>query len=376
VILGVNGVRLLGRRTGVGRVIEGILGAMDGVEHPFDEVRIYTPRPLDRAIGLPAVARNVVLPSHLPLGLWEQWVLPRAHGARHLLLCPSYVAPLRARCPIFLIHHGSYEGHPDGFGWWELNKARWLYTQSARRATVVSTVSEHSRRDIARFYGIDADRIHVIPAGVDTRAFHPIDDSERLSDWRSRVFGRDVPFLVYVGKPAKRRNLPALVEAFGLLKREAGIPHQLLLIGTGLPGHDFEAAVVSQGLRNEVVRLDFLPHEEVALAYNAADLLVYPSSYEGFGMPVLEAMACGTPAIALDSTAFPEFAGGVARLLPDAKVETLRRGIESLLCDPDECARMSEEGPKRAASYDWRIVAPRYLELMARVARERASLRL
>jgi glycosyltransferase involved in cell wall biosynthesis len=283
------------------------------------------------------------------------------------------VAPLAARCPIFLIHHGSYEGHPDGFGWWELNRARWLYAWSARRATVVSTVSEHSRREIARFYGLDAERIQVIPEGVDTGAFHPIDDPERLAGWRRRVLGRDVPFLVYVGKPAKRRNLPALIEAFGLLKREAGIPHALLLIGTDLPGHDFEAAVVSQGLRDEVVCLDFLPHEEIALAYNAADLLVYPSSYEGFGMPVLEAMACGTPAIALDGTAFPEFAGGVARLLPDAKVETLRHGIESLLRDPDERARMSEAGPKRAAGYDWRVVASRYLELMARVARERVS---
>ena len=100
------------------------------------------------------------------------------------------------------------------------------------------------------------------------------------------------------------------------------------------------------------------------LAYNAADLLVYPSSYEGFGMPVLEAMACGTPALALDNTAFPEFAGGVALLLENADVATLAGGISSLLSDANLRAQMAEAGPKRAAAYDWKVVAARYLELM------------
>src|ERR1700747_2092426 len=99
----------------------------------------------------------------------------------------------------------------------------------------------------------------------------------------------------------------------------------------------------------------------MVFVYNAADLFVYPSSYEGFGMPVLEAMACGTPVIALDNTAFPEFAGGVACLLPDAQVSTLETGIADLLADSLRRERMAVDGPRRAAEYDWRVVTQRYL---------------
>jgi glycosyltransferase involved in cell wall biosynthesis len=97
-------------------------------------------------------------------------------------------------------------------------------------------------------------------------------------------------------------------------------------------------------------------------------LLVYPSSYEGFGMPVLEAMASGTPVIALNNTAFPEFAGGVAQLLPNAEVTTLKDGIMRVLTDTSLQAHMRDNGPKRAADYDWRLVVRRYLDLMTPVA--------
>ena len=100
------------------------------------------------------------------------------------------------------------------------------------------------------------------------------------------------------------------------------------------------------------------------MAYNAADALVYPSSYEGFGMPVLEAMACGTPAIALDNTAFPEFASGVATLLPDAAPSTLYQGIVTVLTDADLRARAAREGPVRAREYDWHRVTERYVGLL------------
>ncbi len=112
----------------------------------------------------------------------------------------------------------------------------------------------------------------------------------------------------------------------------------------------------------------YVTHEEMPLVYAACDLFIYPSSYEGFGMPVLEAMACGTPTIALDNTAFPEFAGGVAHLLPDARVETLVTGMWDILSDPARRERMALEGPRRAATYDWRVVTQRYLDLMIPIA--------
>jgi glycosyltransferase involved in cell wall biosynthesis len=221
---------------------------------------------------------------------------------------------------------------------------------------------------MARFYGLGTSRIYVIPDGVDTRLFRPIADTTVLANWRRRVLGDDVPFLLYVGKPTRRRNLPQLLEAYARLRRERSIPHKLLLIGTALPGTPLRETIQALDLSGEVVSIPHAPHTEVALAYNAASLFVYPSSYEGFGMPVLEAMACGTPAIALNNTTFPEFAGGVALLLPDAGVGTLADGIASLLADDRRRQQMAEDGPRRAAGYDWRIVTRKYVDLLVQLA--------
>jgi glycosyltransferase involved in cell wall biosynthesis len=264
-----------------------------------------------------------------------------------------------------VIHHGSYEGYPQAFSWWALNKARVAYLLSARLATVVTTVSEHSKTDMVRFYGIKPENVHVVPEGVDTRLFRPIDDQQRLKEWRVRVLGSDVPYIAYVGKPTERRNLSSLIKAFALLKNGNAIPHKLLIVGSELPGTSpFRQVITSEGLSEQVVVVGYADHQDLVLVYNAADLFIYPSSYEGFGMPVLEAMACGAPVIALTNTSLPEIAGGIAHLLKNADVATLKEGIEAVLGDPAWRERMSKEGPKRAATYDWHLVTKRYLELM------------
>jgi glycosyltransferase involved in cell wall biosynthesis len=374
VILGVNGVRLSVQRSGVARCIEAMLRSMDEVDHPFTEIRVYTPTPLDKETYLPRGAVNVVLPARGSLAWWEQVTLARAHGRRGLLLCPSYVIPLLTRTPTFLIHHGSYEGYPRAFSWWALNKARAIYSLSARRATAVSTVSEYSRRDMARYYRMNPGRIHVIPEGVDTRVFRPLDDRWALAQWRTSVLGADVPYITYVGKPTERRNLSALIRAFAILKQTHHLPHKLLIVGADLPGTSpFRAVIAELHLEDDVVIRGHVTHAEMVSVYNAAALFIYPSSYEGFGMPVLEAMACGAPVIALDNTAFPEFAGGVAHLLPDAQVETLVSGMLHVIGNDPLRTRMAQDGPLRAAAYDWRIVTRRYLDLMIPIARRQAA---
>ena len=314
------------------------------------------------------VPLNIVLPSSLPLAFWEQQTLLKAHGTENILFCPSYVIPLRSRCPTFLIHHGSYEGYSQAFTWWTLNKARAIYSLSARKATGLSTVSEYSKRDMIKYYGIDAEKINVIPEGVDTSLFRPVNNPSILSKWRTNIFGSDLPFITYIGKPTERRNLTSLIKAFAELKIDK-LEHKLLLVGTGLPGTSpFREVIKDLNLATEVVTLDYITHEEMFMVYNAASLFIYPSSYEGFGMPVLEAMACGTPVIALNNTAFPEFAGGIAHLLEDAKVSTLKAGIKAVLEDANWQAQMAKDGPLRAANYDWKILTRKYLDLIIPLA--------
>jgi glycosyltransferase involved in cell wall biosynthesis len=373
-ILGINAIRLVVARSGVARCIEALLRSLDELDHPFSEIRVYTPSALDSATYLPRGAVNVVLPTRFSYAFWEQVTLPRAHGRRGLLLCPSYVLSVTARCPTFLIHHGSYEGYPRAFGWWKLNKARAVYALSAWLATRVSTVSEYSRRDMQRFYRVPLERIHVVPEGVDTRQFKPMDDTVALSRWRAAVLGDDVPYIAYVGKPTERRNLSALIRAFAQLRAKWNVPHQLLIVGADLPGTSpFRKVIAELGLERDVTIVGHASHQEMVYVYNAASLFIYPSSYEGFGMPVLEAMACGAPVIALDNTAFPEFAGGVAHLLPDAREETLVEGMRYVLNNPELRRRMAVEGPRRAAAYDWRLITRRYLDLMIPLAERHAA---
>jgi len=365
-ILGVNGIRLTGNRSGVSRAIEAVLLQMDYLDHPFDSIRVYSPTPIANEIKLPKIAEQVVVPSVFPPSLWEQFCLPLAHKRHGVLFCPSYVVPIFALCPLVLVHHGSYEGYKDAnlaYSWWARTKAKVAYMMSAHRANAVSTVSNFSRLDMKKYYHISVDRIRVIPEGVDVNIFQPIDDMERLGQWRKKTLGSDSPFLLYVGKPTLRRNLPNLLRAFAGLD----VPHKLVLIGTALPGTSFESLINELGINDRVVTVPYANHEEIAIAYNAADIFIYPSSYEGFGMPVLEAMACGAPVITLDNTAFPEFSDGVAWLLKDADVNTLASAITNLLSDVTERTRMKADGPVRAAEYNWPIIAKQYLDMICSV---------
>lgn len=366
-ILGVDGVRLATIRSGVARYIENVLRVWEESEHPFERVVVYTPRPLE-PLPFPAARTEM---RHVrgagSLAVWEQLDLPRAHGRRAPLFCPSYVAPLAARCPIALVHHGSYEGYPGAFPWWRRWKAFAAYRTSARRADLLITVSESSRRDMARFYGIPPERIHVVPVGVDTALFRPLDDRELLADFRRRVLGVDAPYLLYVGKPIRRHNIRPMLEAFKLLVERGRADHRFLFIGAALPGLDVAAIVRELGLAERVTLVGHADHETIRLAYNAAELFVYASDYEGFGMPVLEAMACGTPTVALNRTAIPEFAHGVAHLVERGDAETLALAYARVLDDDSLRRGMRELGPRRARDYEWRIVAARTMDLLTRL---------
>ena len=363
-ILGVDGHRLLGVRSGVARVLEDLLIQLDQIGHPFDAIRLYSPAPVKDAVSLGARVHNVVLRGARSMALWQQFALPRAHGRAGLLLCPNYTLPLLVRSPTLLIHHGSYEGCPEAFPWHQRLRSGLLYGSSAWRASSVITVSEHSRRQMCHFYRLPESRIRVIPNGVDLQRFYPADEPEAGRAWRTGRLGDDRPWVLYVGNNNPRRRLSALVRAFALLVAEHELPHRLIFVGFEIEGTEVLEAARRTGILDRVHSLGHLESEEVAHCYRASDVMAYPSIDEGFGLPVLEAMACGTPVLALDRAAFPEFAAEAALLLPDAEVSTLRHGLETLLLDPSRRAAMRREGKERAVQYAWPGIAQQYLDAM------------
>lgn len=366
--LGVNGLRLTGARLGVGRYVEYMVRYWPGVEHGFDPIRVYLP-------GLPAdlearrpVEFHTLSPSR-PRNLWEHAVLPLRKEPDDLFFCPSYVVPLlNGDRPVVVTHHGSYEAIPEAFSFWNRTRARLAYQASCRRADLVITVSESSRRDIVRFYGVPRERIRVIPEGVDD-AFRPLEDAAVLTARRKAYFPDGRPYVLFVGKLSRRRNIPALLEGFARLVRRRGLPHGLVLIGPDTSGQDAPRLAEALGIADRLHHAPYAGHGELVEAYNAADVFVYPSSYEGFGIPVLEAMACGTPSVTLHNSAFPEFAGGIAHFADDASPAGLEAALETALESDEFRERARREGPRRADGYRWRRIAARTIRLLEEVAR-------
>jgi glycosyltransferase involved in cell wall biosynthesis len=365
-LLDVNGLRLTGRRFGVGRYIEYLLTSWTEVVSPFEGVRVLTPSAIPDPFPLPPSVDHQVLPTRMPNSWWEQVVLPRAHIRSDLLFCPSYVVPLATRGRVVVTHLGSYEALPSAFPLHERVKTRVLYERSAKRADLVITVSESSKADILRFYGVPEHNVEVIPLGVD-RSFRPLAHLDRDSV-RRRYFADARPLILFVGKLTRRRNIPELVAAFARLRHDRELPHGLVLVGEDTTKQDVPRLAAEHGVADAVVHRAYESHDSLLELYNASDLFVYPSSYEGFGIPVLEAMGCGTPAVTLRNSAFVEFADG-AYLCENGSIGELYRGMDTVLSSEEIRHRLREAGVARSRDFYWDDIARRTMETLASVAR-------
>jgi glycosyltransferase involved in cell wall biosynthesis len=269
--------------------------------------------------------------SHRAGHAWEQAVLPVLTARAPALLCPANLAPVAARNVVVVIHDAAPLRHP---GWYSGTYAalqRRLLPRIARRARRVITVSEFSRGELRELLGVDA---AVVPGGVDPR-FGPQEGR------------RDRPYVLTVASQTARKNLSALVPAAQALARQ-GV--EVLVAGGHRPQFAAEANLTG------LTMLGHVPDDDLPALYAGAEAFVLPSVYEGFGLPVLEAMASGTPVVAADATALPETCGGAARLVaPDA--EALREALTELVADGAERARLRALGLERARAFTWERTA-------------------
>jgi len=368
--LGVNALRLSGQRLGVGRYIEYLLKYWSRMLLPSDHVTVYVRDPLEsNGLGLsPAFSVRQLRPRLTGI-LWEHLALsPQAKGL-DVLFCPSYTMPLTYRGPCVVANHSVNEVQSGTHPWWYYLTYRQRYRLSALRADVVVVPSESAKEDIQRHYGIPAERIEVIPQGVDD-SFRPIHDEQVLRQTRTRYFGDDRPYILFVGKLSQRRNIPALVEAFGALKRRRRIPHGLLLVGPNHLNLPLERLVAELGVSDSVVQTDgrFADHRELIAIYNAADLFVHPSSYEGFSLTLVEAMACGVPVLTVNRAAAREIAAGCGLMVEEPTVESLTQAMELGLSDRALMRALSGKGLERARAFRYEETARKTLEVLRRVA--------
>jgi glycosyltransferase involved in cell wall biosynthesis len=287
--------------------------------------------------------------------LWQQWTLPRlaARAGVDLLYCPDYSRPVRCAVPVVnTIHDLSFYSSSPPFlplpsRLWKGALARLAIERSAR----LVAVSEFTRTEILRRFPIDRQRVEVIHEAA-----------EELPA-QSREQPRH-PFVLFVGTLETRKNLVTLIEAFTALRRKGHIAHRLILVGkTGYGGQRIHSAIAASPFRSEIEVRGYETQPELLRLYRCADLFVFPSVYEGFGLPLLEAMRCGTPVVCSRAASLPEVAGDAAEYFDPASAEQMSATIERVLLSPDLQDALRQKGRERVKQFSWDECARRYCQL-------------
>lgn len=220
----------------------------------------------------------------------------------------------------------------------------------------IITVSEYSKQDIIKYFGIPAEKIEVVYLAADSR-FRMM-QKEKAWNFLKKEYNYSNDYILYLGGFSPRKNVDGLLEAYGRIYKELPGYYELVLLGASKDNHyELRKKVEDMGLSDRVVFAGYVPYEHLPYFYNCASLFVYPSLYEGFGLPPLEAMTCGTPTITTNVTSIPEVVGDGAVMVNPYDTDDLTDNIIELLSDIDLREQLTRKGLRRAYSFSWKKTA-------------------
>jgi glycosyltransferase involved in cell wall biosynthesis len=317
------------------------------------------------------------LPTRNPIVriAWEQLVQPFALRRERidLLHALAFAGPLAISIPwIVTVFDLSFARYPQSFNAANRIYLNWAVRNSLRRAQRVIAISESTRRDLISIFGADPQRVQVIYCGSDP-AFAPAKDAAEIATFRAQ---RQLPekFILHVGTIEPRKNLARLLRAFARAKRAARLSHRLVLIGArGWKYTEVDTVIEQERIQDDVIFAGYVPQAELPLWYRAADLFAYPSLYEGFGLPPLEAMACGTPVVTSNAASLPEVVGDAALQIAPDDEGALEEALVRAATDTNLRAQMIARGLAQAAKFSWARTARETTEVYRDVMAESSA---
>jgi glycosyltransferase involved in cell wall biosynthesis len=332
-----------------------------------NEYRLYTACETPLAdLGRPNFAQRVLTAT--PGWSWTPAALPRAlRRDRCDLVHVQYIVPPVCPVPIITtVHDISFRRHPRWFPAKHALLLNLLIPLAIAQAERVITCSEHTRREILALYGTDERKVIVTPYAADP-IYQPMPVEVARQAVRERFNVRH-PYILAVGVLQPRKNLPRLVEAYARIARE--VPQHLVLVGKeGWAFEGLRRRVAGSGVASRIHFTGYVPDADLPALYAAADLFVYPSLYEGFGFPPLEAMACGTPVVTSNNTSLPEVVGDAALTVDPRNTAQLAATMAEVLTSAERRGELIERGLARAAQFSWDRTARETIRVYEEVGR-------
>lgn len=323
--------------------------------HPEHEFIFFFDRPFNHKFLFAKNVTPVVLqpPARHPL-LFKIWFDYSVTRALKKFNCDAFISPdgylsLKTETPqLAIIHDLNFEHHPEDIPKSALNYLRKYFPRFANKAARICTVSNYSKKDIVETYKVDPGKVDVGYNGV-SDVFKPISETEKTQTKKTFTAGK--PYLLFVGAIHKRKNLGRLLKAFERLKKETDLPHQLLIVGE--PMWNSQQVKIDSWLKPHVSFTGHLPLDKLALVMGAADIFTFVSYFEGFGIPMVEAMQSGTPVLAGNTTCLPEIGGNAVLYCDPFDVDDIYKNLLHLLNDKSLQEELKLKGLERAKKFSW-----------------------
>jgi glycosyltransferase involved in cell wall biosynthesis len=364
--IGIDATALPSQPVGAGNYIIQFIRSLADLEPPENLIVIAQPRG-QTLIDQPGIRVDwLIVPERSPAArlVWEQVELFRLARKLNLNLLHSlhYTRPFWLPCAsVVTFHDLTFMIAPH----LHTRSKRWFFPiamrMSARRADALTAVSENTRQDAIRLLGVPPEKITTTPLGVDS-SFQVIQDQLLLSQVRER-YHLPEQFILYVGQVEPRKNLPLLVRAYRALIDQGATPPLIIAGGFGWGYEQVLKEIEALGLQEHIRFLGYVPQSDLPVIYNLASLFVYPTLYEGFGLPALEAMACGVPVVTTEVASLPEVVGDAAVLVPPGDQQALVTAMKEVLSDPGLRLELSRRGPTRASRFTWKRTAQLTLQV-------------